>query len=146
MSQAPRLSTLAVAALLAAGVLAGLTGWGAAPWWAPLLLAAGVALSEVAVVHLQLGRQRWTLSLTEGVLGTAWVLAPGAWTVAAVVTGVLLAQLVRRQPRRKVGFNAAQFAAATAAGALVAERLGGGIAGALAGLLVFWLLNLSLVG
>ena len=146
MLHARRLSTLTVAALLAAGLLAALTGWGAVPWWAPLLLAAGVALSEVAVVHLQFGRQRWTLSLTEGVLGTAWVLASGAWTVGAVVLGVLLAQLLRRQPRLKVCFNAAQFALAAAAGALVAERLGGGIPGALAGLLVFWLLNLSLVG
>ena len=146
MFPTPRLTALAAAALPVAGLLAVLTGWGDAPWWAPLLLAAGVALSEVAVVHLQCGRQRWTLSLTEGVLGTAWVLAGGAWTVAAVVTGVLVAQLLRRQPRLKVAFNAAQFALAAAAGALVADRLDGGMPGALAGLLVFWLLNLGLVG
>ena len=61
MFPTPRLTALAAAALPVAGLLAVLTGWGDAPWWAPLLLAAGVALSEVAVVHLQCGRQRWTL-------------------------------------------------------------------------------------
>lgn len=146
MLHAPRLAALAVAALLVAGLLAALTRWGAAPWWAPVLLAAGVALSELAVVHLQFGRQRWTLSPTEGVVGAAWVLATGSWTVLAVLVGVLLAQLVRRQPRLKVGFNTAQFTLAAAAGALLTERLGGGVPGALAGLLVFWLLNLTLVG
>ena len=145
MFAAPRLPAVAVAALLLAVALSAATGWGVVPWWPPLLLAAGVALSEIAVVHLQFGRQRWTLSLTEGALGAAWVLATGAWTVAAVVVGVLFAQLVRRQPAWKLGFNTAQLALSAAAGALVAQQLGGDVLGAVAGLLVFWVLNLTLV-
>ncbi len=120
--------------------------WGAVAWWALPVLAAVVALSEVAVVHLQFGRQRWTFSLTEGALGAAWVASTGIWSVLGVVTGVLVAQAVRRQPRLKLQFNAAQFALATAAGSLVAHALGGDIPGAIGGMGVFFVVNHSLVG
>ncbi len=84
--------------VLLAGAVAALAGWGGAPWWAPLLLAGGVAASETAVVHLQFGRQRWTFSLTEAVLAAALVAAAGAWVVVGVALGVLGAQLLRDQP------------------------------------------------
>ena len=55
------------------------TGWGGPPWWALPALALVVALSEIAVVSLQFGRQTWSFSLTESALGAAWVAdrAPG---------------------------------------------------------------------
>jgi hypothetical protein len=133
-----------LAALLAAGVAA-TQGWGAPVWWAVPLLATLVAAAEVAVVHLQFGRQRWTFSLTEGALGAAWVVASGTWTVVAVVLGVLAAQLLRRQPPLKLQYNVAQFAAATALGSAAASAADG-VLGAVAGLAVFFVVNHGLVG
>ncbi|HEU0132620.1 MAG TPA: hypothetical protein VFQ85_16670 [Mycobacteriales bacterium] len=120
-------------------------GWGHPHAWAPFALAAAVALSELAVVHLAFGRQRWSFSCTDGAIGAAIVFAPGAWTVTAVVVGVLVAQLARRQPRLKVWFNVAQFAAATGVATAFATWVGGGLAGACAGMGWFWLLNHALV-
>lgn len=121
------------------------TGWGPAAWWALPVLAAAVAGSEIAVVHLQFGRQRWTFSLTEAALGAALVLATGAWTVLAVGIGVAVAQQLRHQPRLKREFNVAQFMAATAVGQTLAGLAGGGIAGACLGMAAFWLVNYVLV-
>ena len=129
--------------LVAAGV-SWRTGWGDVVVWAPVCLALAVAAAEIAVVHLQFGRQRWTFSLTEGAIGASLVLAPGAWTVVAVAAGVAVAQAVRRQPRLKQQFNVAQFAAATALGQLVAGGIGAGVTGAVAGLAVFWGVNYGL--
>ena len=142
---AGRVRLLAAGCVLLAVVLGLLSGWGTPAWWALPALALAVAATELAVVHLQFGRQRWTFSLTEGVLGAALVCAAGAWTVVAVAIGVALAQTARRQPRLKLTYNVAQFALATSAGQLVAELGGGGVAGAGAGLAAFWLLNYVLV-
>ncbi len=120
-------------------------GFGRPAWWGVPTLALVVAISEIAVVHLSFGRQRVTFSLTEGAIAAAFVSAAGAWTVPAVTAGVLAAQAVRRQPRIKVAFNVAQFAACTALGALTSTSLGGGIRGAIAGMSVFWLFNNLLV-
>jgi len=141
-----RVRSVATASLAAALGLCLLGGWGSVPWWAPVVLTLVVGVSEVAVVHLQFGRQRWTFSLTEGALGAAWVASNGAWSVAAVVVGVAVAQYVRHQPRLKMQFNVAQFALATAAGSVVAGWLGGGIPGAIAGMAVFFVVNHTLVG
>ena len=129
----------------AAAAVVGLTGWGSPSWWALPLLAAAVAVSELAVVHLQFGRQRWTFSLTEAVLGAALVLAAGGWVVAAVALGVAAAQRLRAQPLLNLQFNTAQFAASAAAGVLVSLAAGGGVVGACAGLAAFWALNYTLV-
>ena len=145
-SPAARVRLVALLSAVAAVVLSFVGGWGDVAWWAPLALAVVVGISEVAVVHLQFGRQRWTFSLTEGALGAAWVGATGSWSVAAVVVGVAAAQLLRRQPRLKLEFNVAQFALATAAGSLVAGICGGHILGAIAGMAVFFVVNHSLVG
>jgi hypothetical protein len=145
---APATHVRAVAAVALLWALAAslLQDWGAPAWWALPVLALVVATSEVAVVHLHFGRQRWTFSLTEGALGAAWVVAAGAWTVVAVLLGVLAAQVLRRQPRLKLTYNAAQFAAATAFGSAVAAGAGGGIAGAVVGMVGFFVVNHCLVG
>ena len=143
---ADRIRTVAVLAGVVATATALVDGWGSPAWWALPLLAAGVALSEVAVVHLQFGRQRWTFSLTEGALGAAWALSTGAWSVVAVALGVAVAQVIRRQPRIKLQFNVVTFAVASALGSLVAGALGGATPGAIAGMAVFFVLNHGLVG
>ena len=145
-SPASRVRAVAFVSMLLACVLAGYGGWGDVAWWAPLALTLVVSVSEVAVVHLQFGRQRWTFSLTEGALGAAWVASTGSWSVAAVVVGVAVAQTFRHQPRLKLEFNVAQFALATAAGSVVAQLFGGRIVGAIAGMAVFFVVNHTLVG
>jgi len=120
-----------------------------ASWAIPSLIVA-TAASELAVVHFYVGRQRWTLSCTDALLTSVFVLAPGDWMLLAVPAGICVAQLVRRQPAEKLVFNVAQFAAATAAGVLVAHvALQGGQHRLLAaGLAVaaFWFVQTALVG
>lgn len=130
-------SVLAVALCLVAG-------WGDVRWWAPGVVV-GVALSEIAIVNLRFGRQRWAFSLTEAVVGGALVLSPGAWAVVAVTAGLTVAQLIRRKPVLKLSYNVAQFAVATAAAQVVAQSLGSGLDGAIVGMSVAWLLNYGLV-
>jgi hypothetical protein len=62
------------------------------------------------------------------------------------VVGVATAQLLRHQPRLKLEFNVAQFALSTAAGSAMAAFVGGHIAGAIAGMAVFFVVNHTLVG
>lgn len=143
---AARIQVVAVLALAGAAVAAAWQGWGTPSWWALPVLAVVVAAAEIAVVHLQLGRQRWTFSLTEGALGAAWVAAPGAWTAGAVVLGVVVAQLVRRQPRLKLLYNVAQFAAATSLGSVAAAAAGREVLGAAVGMVAFFAVNHGLVG
>ena len=143
---AARVRHVALVSFLAASAITAVIGWGHIAWWAPLLLTLVVGISEVAVVHLQFGRQRWTFSLTEGALGAAWVVSTGSWSVAAVVIGVATAQTLRHQPRLKLEFNVAQFALATAAGTAIAGLAGGGIVGAVAGMAMFFVVNHTLVG
>src|SRR3954465_3791345 len=145
MTAATKVRLLAGVALAIGTSAAVFTGWGDIPWWAPILLAIAVGVAETAVVHLSFGRQRWTFSLTEGAIAAAFVYRPGAWSVAAVVLGVLVAQLARRQERLKVEFNVGQFAAGAALGTAFAHVLGGEVLGAVGGMGVFWLVNNLLV-
>src|SRR5437764_778448 len=145
VSAAGRVRLIGAGALLLTAVGCGATGWGTPAWSALPLLALAVAVTEIAVVHLSAGRQRFTFSLTEGAIGAAYVYAPGAWTVVAVTVGLLIAQVVRRQERLKLEFNVCQFAAGTALGAAMAHSVGGGVAGAVSGMAVFWLANIILV-
>jgi hypothetical protein len=145
MTPARRVAYLGAVALAAAVLACAYAGWGSPHAWAPFALAVGVAVSEIAVVHLAFGRQRWSFSCTDGAIGAALVFATGSWTVVAVVAGVLVAQTVRRQPRLKVWFNVAQFAASTGVAAAFSHWLGGGLYGASAGMGWFWLCNHGLV-
>ena len=94
MSPAGRVRLIAAGSLLLTAFGVSVTGWGSASWVALPLLALAVAVTEIAVVHLSAGRQRFTFSLTEGAIGAAYVYAPGAWTVVAVTIGLLVAQVV----------------------------------------------------
>jgi len=131
----------ALVALAIAGICASQLSWGSPAWWAMPALTAAVTLGEVAVVHQAFGRQRWMFSCTDGAIAAALALSHGSWPVVAVSMGVLAAQLHRRMPWQKIEFNVSQFAAGTAAAALVASWAGGGIVGACCGMAVFWLVN-----
>jgi hypothetical protein len=143
----PQLKVRLIGGLAAASavVLSISTGWDTPGWYAVPMLVIAVIATEVAVVHLSFGRQRWTFSLTEAAIAIAFVHSPHAWAVLAVVLGVTVAQLIRRVEPLKMQFNVAQFAAATALGAGFADVVGGGIWGAIGGMGVFWLANNLLI-
>lgn len=145
MTTATRVRLAGATALVGSTIAAGFTGWDMRTWWALPLLAIVVSITEIAVVHLSAGRQRWTFSLTEGAIAAAYFFSPGAWTAVGVCSGVVVAQLVRHQDRMKVEFNVCQFAACTVSGALLAHVLGGGVLGAAIGMAAFWLTNMVLV-
>ena len=145
MSPVRTIRSITVATAVAGLAAAMVDGWGTPVWWAVVALGLAVALSELAVVSLQFGRQTWAFSLTEGALGAAWVLSTGAWSAVAVVLGVLVAQTLLHRPTLKKLFNLAVFGAATAAGSLVAGAVGGGVVGAVAGLAAFFVVNHCLV-
>lgn len=144
MSRTARVRIVAVLASLAAAGCGVRLGFGHAAWWALPVLALAVAGSEVAVVHLAFGRQRWTFSLTEAALAAAMVLDPGGWMIIGAAVGITGALAVRRQSGIKLQYNVAQFAAGTALGAVVAHSIGG-VAGGVAGTGVFWLVNNLLI-
>lgn len=76
-----------------------------------LALAVAFGLSEVAVIHVRIGRETYSLSLSEAPLLLGLLLVEPLHLVAAHVLGVLPILLVhRRQPAVKVGFNLVQIA------------------------------------
>jgi len=137
-----------VAAVLAIG-LGAKAGFGRPAWWALPALVIAVALSELAVVHFHIGRQRWTLSCTDALLTLVFALAPGSWLVLCVPGGVAVAQLIRRQTLPKLVFNVSQFAAAAAAGAFAAHLAGHStlprLTVAALAMTAFWLVQTPLV-
>jgi hypothetical protein len=145
MTSPAKIRVVAALAVAATVVSCVLEGWGHPLWYAIPLLAVGVGLAEMAVVHLSFGRQTWTFSLTEAAIALAFVHSPHAWLAPPVAAGVLYAQVARRQEAVKLQFNVAQFVAATALGAGFADLAGGGVPGAIGGMAVFWLLNNVLI-
>jgi hypothetical protein len=139
-----RVGTVGCVALLVAAVGCVALGWGSPVWYAAPALALVVVVTETAVVQLSFGRQRRRFSLTEAAVAAALVGSPRAWVVAAVVTGVLLVRLVRRQQLLTTLLAVTQVAAATAVGAGLATLVGGGVAGAVAGMASFWLVTTGL--
>lgn len=114
------LAVIAVAAGLAVAFGA-VSSFGHPAGWAPVALAAAVLLTELAVVHLQVGRQRWTFSIVDTVTTLVFALAPGSWMILGVTAGIAVAHLLKHTPAPKIVFNACQYAAATAIGVYVAQ-------------------------
>lgn len=129
---------VAGAAVVLAAALGLLTGWGDAPPWSVVVLAAAVAVFRLGDVPLQVGRQRWTPCLTEGAIAAALVLAAGAWTIVGVGVGVAVAQALRVLPRRRREFDLARVLLATAVAQSLVGVLGGGVPAAGAAMVAFW--------
>ncbi len=87
MSPANRLRCISVALLGGAVVLAAHLPWGSPGWFGLPMLAIAVAICETALINVTVARQRVTFSLTDGVVAAAFLLAPGWWSVVAVVAG-----------------------------------------------------------
>jgi hypothetical protein len=116
-------------------------GWGHITWWAVPALVAVVAISELCIIKLQIGKQHWMVAFTESSISAAFVFAAGSWRVPAIALGVLVAMLLHRTSWLKIEFNVAQFALSAAVGSWVAEAAGNGVFGAALGIGAFWLVN-----
>jgi hypothetical protein len=142
----PRQKILLTAGLLgaAAAVLCVRLGWGSPAWWALPAFVAAVTAAEFATVRMVIGRQGYSVALTDAFVAIGFVLAPGAWIPLGVLLAFLLAN-ARRSPWIKLVFNLTQYPCAIAAGLLVTQTLGSGIPQAAVGLVVFACLNYLLV-
>jgi uncharacterized membrane protein len=141
-----RIRSVSLSAGLGTLALSLVAGYGRPAWWSLPIVAGTVALTELLVVHVAFRRQRWTFSLTEGVIGAAVLICGGAWIVVAVAVGMLLAQLARRQPLLKLEFNVAQLSVSTAVAVAVSSEMGGGVVAACVGMAALWVVNTALVG
>ncbi len=121
------------------------TGWGDVPLQVVVLLAAVVAAAELVVLPARPGRARWAASLAEAAVAACLLVGDGAWSVVAVGAGVAAAQTVRRCPRRRRELDLAVRLLATALGQAACGAVGGGLAGAVLGVTVFWLGSCVLV-
>ncbi len=140
-----RLRLLAAACGVLALVVGAASGWGSAPLPVVVLLAAVVAVAELVVLPARLGPFRRAASLTEGAVAACLLVGNGAWSVVAVGAGVAAAQTVRRCPRRKRELDLGVRLLATALAQAVCAAVGGGLAGAGAGVATFWLLTCLLL-
>ena len=141
MSPGTRLRCISVALLGGAAVLAAHLPWGSPGWVGLPMLAIAVAICETALINVTVARQRVTFSLTDGVVAAAFLLAPGWWSVVAVVAGLLPTLLITRKSALKVQYNLTQYFVATMMGALVVVHLGGGVGAAVIGMVVWWFCN-----
>jgi hypothetical protein len=126
----------AVAAVLALGL-----GIAHTSWTLVTAMSCVVLVSETRLLHLAFGQQRWSFAWSELPIGAALMWSTSAGLVAGVLTAVVVAQLLRRQPLLKIAFNAAQFAAATAVAATVTRVVGPGPGGACLGMVAFFIVN-----
>lgn len=104
------------------------------------LVALGVAASEVRPLHFAHGRERRSFTFCEGPFVVGLVLSNGTLLIAGFVTGILLAQLIRRLPVTKILFNVSQYAAAAAVAVLVAARVPGAL-GVVTAIFLFAVIN-----
>jgi hypothetical protein len=105
-----------------------------------VLCAAGVVLSEARPLHFAQSGERRTFTFAEAPLVVGLVVSSGLWLAIGFAVAILLTQVARRLPRRKVAFNVAQYAAASAAAVVVALHVSG-TPGVLLGVAVFALVN-----
>ena len=90
---------------------------GLVPWW---LLAAGFALAEVLVFHIEVRQEAVTFSLSELPLTLGLFLAaPTTLVIGRVVGGLVVQALRERRVARKIVLNGASFAAECTAAVIV---------------------------
>ena len=141
VSPANRLRLLSIVFLGGAVALADRLPWGSPGWVGLPILAIAVAVCETALISVTVARQRVTFSLTDGVVAAAFLLAPGWWSVVAVVAGLLPTLIVTRKSALKIQYNLTQYFVATMVAAMVVVRLHGGVGAALVGMVVWWFCN-----
>ncbi|GAC1445611.1 MAG: hypothetical protein NVSMB55_27610 [Mycobacteriales bacterium] len=94
------------------------------------LLLVAFGLCEAVVLHVELGRNAHSVSLSELALTVALFLLPaGLLAPARILSGCLALLLVRRQRPFKMAFNAALWLCDIAVGLLVFQQLHGALTG-----------------
>jgi hypothetical protein len=134
----------AVASLLGGLAVAVRTGWGYPRWWLVAVLALAVALTERASVRLVIARQRYGFALTDALVATAMVLTPGWWIGVSAAVGLVVAYW-RRIARLKLAYNVGNHFLSLSVGVSCALAVGGGVAGAAVGMVVYAAINYTLV-
>jgi hypothetical protein len=115
---------------------------------AVVLLAAGIAVGELAAVSFTVGRGRWRFSLTFGALGIALLAGPGAWVALGTLLGALAAVVARGLPRIRAEFVVAELTATASVGVLVTYATGsilGLLSAAVVGVAAAWLVRHTLM-
>lgn len=112
------------AALVVGAVIAFGPGWGEVPSPAALM-AAGLAfvLGDLVLLHLRVGRERYSFTWSELALVVGLVILPGPWLVAVAAGSVSLAHLLARRRLIKVAYNAASAAVGAQLAQVVALTL-----------------------
>lgn len=142
MTKARAIVVTAFASYLGGLAIAGNTAWGDPAWWAIPLLVIVMAVAETASVRLTIGRQGYTLAVSDIAVAMAMVLAPGWWIVLSVA-GYAFAH--RRMSRLKLFYNVSNQLFSQAVGVAVTLAVGHGLWGAVAGLAAYSAINYSLV-
>ena len=141
MRPATQLRVIAGLVVASSGLLAYLTPWGSPGWIGIPLLAIAVLAAESAPINVTVARQRVTFTLTEGVVGAAFLLAAGTWTILAVLLGLVPTLIATRQSALKFQYALAQYFIGTATAAFVVTHLGDGVPAAVVGMAVWWVVN-----
>jgi hypothetical protein len=140
-----RIIALSRAGALGLGVaLAVFAGWGSPSWWALPVLTIAIMAAQMASVRIVVGRQAAGFTLEDAFVVMAFILAPGAWIVVAAVVGGILAKF-RRMAWIKLSFNSALLLLGFSVGVYVTELVGGGVVGALIGMVAYSCVNLLVV-
>jgi hypothetical protein len=141
MSPALRLRLVAIAAMAASIPALVATPWGHAGWLAIPLLVGALALADLAPITITIARQRVTFTMTEGVLAGAFLIAPGAWVVAAMCLGLVPALVRQRSSVLKAQYNLSQYFVASTLAAFAVMRLHGTIPAVVIGIVIWWMVD-----
>ncbi|MDT4938725.1 MAG: hypothetical protein QOG80_2396, partial [Pseudonocardiales bacterium] len=140
-----RIAILGVVTCLSTVVAFLKAGYGAVPWWGLVLFAVALVGSELADVRFVVSGEVWSLSLTEIVLGMAFVVWPGGWVTLA--SGVAIAALMIKQHTAplKTFYNVAMFTFAASMASVVSLAAGSSVFGASCAAATFAICNFALV-
>ena len=82
--------------------------------WRIVLSVAVAAISEVAVLHMRFGAEKYTLTWSEGAILVGLILTPWPWIPITAAVGIGITQLIGQRDPRKIAFNIGSIAAVSA--------------------------------
>jgi hypothetical protein len=128
-------------AVAAVALLLPLTPWGHPGFFGLALLTIVVGISNTALIHVTVARQRVSFTLTEGFVAGAYLMAPGAWIIVATVVGLIPMLYINKSSLLKIQHNVAQYIVATTLATFVVVQLHASIPGCVVGMAMWWLAN-----
>ncbi|MDQ1485761.1 MAG: hypothetical protein QOJ62_1454 [Actinomycetota bacterium] len=141
MSRPNRLRIADIGAVCATALLLPLTPWGHPGFFGLALLTIVVGVSNTALIHVTIARQRVSFTLTEGFVAGAYLMAPGAWIIVATVVGLIPMLVINKSSLLKIQHNVAQYIVATTLATFVVVHLHGSIPACVVGMAMWWIAN-----